>query len=160
MTNSYGIKSPSVFAKLPSFDSAAFHGLDELHLFSNIAKEIFSFISPKYCETYKYNGCESQYPFSLTKQQFHEIKLCMDESRKFIPASSFKGSWLAIELNSTKSLYRSADWLDFIVYCLPTLIASQYENNQVTTALLNLSRGIALSLQFNISEKNIQEIER
>lgn len=160
MNNNFGIKSPSIFAKLISFDSVAFHGLDELHLLSNIAKEVFSIISPKYCDTYKYTGYESQYPFSLTKQQFLEIKACMDESRRLIPASSFKGSWLSIELNSTRSLYRSVDWLDFLTYCVPTLIASQYENTEIKNALLNLSRGIALSLQFRITEENLMEIEK
>lgn len=160
MNNNFGIKLPSIFSKLSSFDSVAFHGLDELHLLSNIAKEVFSFISPKYCDTYKYTGFENQYPFALTKQQFIEIKVCMDQSRKLIPASSFKGSWLSIELNSTKSLYRSADWLDFIVYCVPTLIVSQYRNFEVQNALLDVVRGIALSLQFSISEADIKEIEK
>ena len=131
-----------------------------MHLFTNVAKEIFSMISPKYCDSFKYCSNEHLYPFSLTKQDFIEIKSSMVESRKFIPASSFKGSWIPIELNSTRSLYRSADWLDFIVYCVPTLIASKYNNAEVRNGLLNLSRGIALSLQFNISEKNIKEIEQ
>ena len=131
-----------------------------MHLFSNISKEVFSMICPKYCDTFKYCSNESLYPFSLTKQDFIDIKICMEESRRFIPASSFKGSWLSVELNSTKSLYRSADWLDFIVYCVPTLIASRYNNSEVKNGLLNLSRGIALSLQFNITEENIKEIEK
>lgn len=117
-------------------------------------------ISPKYCDLYKFSGNEPAYPFSLSKSTFIDIKACMDASRSLIPASSFKGSWLSIELNSTKSLYRSADWLDFIVYCVPTLIASQYQDASVRKAFLDLTRGIALSLQFNITESDIKEIEK
>lgn len=131
-----------------------------MHLYSNIAKELFEMISPKYCESYKFVGNQKEYPFSLPKQAFDDIKKSMEQSRQFIPASSFKSSWLALDVSNVKSCYRSADWMDFLVYCIPTIIVSQFEDVEVRNGLLNLCRGIALSLQFSITENNLKEIEK
>ena len=129
-------------------------------MFSNIAKDIFSMISPKYNQHFKYCGNEDAYPFELSNNAFNAIKQSMDASRQLIPASSFKGSWLAMEPNNVKGLYRSAEWLDWLLYCLPTLILSQFDDANVSNGFLHLVRGIALSLQFSINEKDISEIDK
>ncbi|KAI9329148.1 hypothetical protein BD770DRAFT_432719 [Pilaira anomala] len=131
-----------------------------MHLYSNIAKELFEMISPKYSESYKFIGNQKEYPFSLPEQAFDDIKKIMKQSRQFISASSFKSSWLALDVSNVKSCYRSADWMDFLVYCIPTTIASQFEDIEVRSSLLNLCPGISLSLQFSITEKNLKEIEK
>lgn len=117
-------------------------------------------LSPKYNQHFKYCGNENQYPFELSNSAFVAIKKSMDASRPLIPASCFKGSWLAMEPNNVKGLYRSAEWLDWLLYCLPTLILSQFENPQVSDGFLNLVRGIALSMQFSITSADIKEIDR
>ncbi|KAI9359034.1 hypothetical protein BD770DRAFT_386462 [Pilaira anomala] len=61
-------------------------------------------ISPKYCEPYKFIGNQKEYPFSLPKQAFDDIKKSMEQSRQYIPASSFKSSWLALDVSNVNLL--------------------------------------------------------
>lgn len=131
-----------------------------MHLFSNIAKDVFSMLSPKYNLHFKYCGKETDYPFELSNTSFTAIKKSMEGSRQLIPASCFKGSWLAMEPNNVKALYRSAEWLDWLLYCVPTLIVSQFDDTVVIDGFLNLVRGISLSLQFRITEDDIKQIDK
>lgn len=131
-----------------------------MHLYSNIAKEVFSMLSPKYNLHFKYCGKETDYPFELSNNSFTAIKKSMEGSRQLIPASCFKGSWLAMEPNNVKALYRSAEWLDWLLYCVPTLIVSQFDDTVVIDGFLNLVRGISLSLQFRITEDDIKQIDK
>jgi hypothetical protein len=160
VNNDYGIRRPNMFGKLVSFTSVAFHPIDELHLYSNIAKEVFSMMSPKYNSNFKYCGNEDKYPFQLSNASFEAIKKSMELSRPLIPSSSFKGSWLAIDQSNIKQLYRSAEWLDYLLYCVPTLIISQFQDKKIITGFLSLIRGISLSLQFTITEQNLEEIDK
>lgn len=129
-------------------------------MFSNIAKDVFSMMSPKYNSHFKYCGNEKQYPFQLSNASFEAIKKSMEGSRSLIPASCFKGSWLAIDQSNVKQLYRSAEWLDYLLYCVPTLIMSQFQDAKVISGFLSLIRGISLSLQFRITENDLKEIDR
>ncbi|KAI8058904.1 hypothetical protein BDF21DRAFT_456040 [Thamnidium elegans] len=158
--NDYGIRSPSIFGSLVSFISVAFHPIDEMHMYSNIAKDVFSMMSPKYNSHFKYCGNETEYPFQLSNSSFEAIKKSMESSRSLIPASCFKGSWLAIDQSNVKQLYRSSEWLDYLLYCVPTLIISQFKDLRVITGFLSLIRGISLSLQFRITQKDLEEIDR
>lgn len=115
---------------------------------------------PKYNLHFKYCGNESKYPFELSSAAFVSIKKSMEVSRQLIPAGTFKGSWLAMEPNNVKSVYRSAEWIDWLLYCVPTLILSQFQDRDVVTGFLNLIRGISLSLQFEIATNDLEEIDR
>lgn len=136
------------------------HPIDEMHMYSNIAKDVFSMLSPKYNQHFKYCGDELKYPFELSNAAFVSIKKSMELSRQLIPAGTFKGSWIAMEPNNVKSVYRSAEWIDWLLYCVPTLILSQFQDRDVVKGFLNLIRGISLSLQFEITTNDLEEIDR
>ncbi|KAG2191180.1 hypothetical protein INT47_001391, partial [Mucor saturninus] len=79
--NDYNINLPSVFADLVSITSVAFHPIDEMHLYSNIANDVFFMFSPKYNLHFKYCGKETDYPFELSNNSFTAIKKSMEGSR-------------------------------------------------------------------------------
>lgn len=53
---------------------------------------------------------------SQTVYVFVAIKKSVDASRPLVLASCFEGSWPAVELNSSKGLYRSSEWLASLLY--------------------------------------------
>lgn len=117
-------------------------------------------ISTRYNKPYKYLGNESQYPFELSNNAFVALAKSVAASRPLIPASSFKSSWLPLDQGNAKFLYRSSDWHDWLLYSLPTLVCSQYDDPVICKGLLSLVRGISLSLQFQITQDNLKEIEK
>lgn len=129
-------------------------------MYSNIAKSIFEMIAPKYSKQYKYLGNESEYPFELSNHAFDALAKSVAYSRQLIPASAFKGSWIKLDVNSSKSLFRSSEWHDWLLYSFPTLVCAQYDNPIIRKGFLCLVRGISLSLQFQITQENLKEIEK
>ncbi|GAA5802204.1 hypothetical protein HPULCUR_012118 [Helicostylum pulchrum] len=54
---------------------------------------------------------------------------------------------------------RSTDWILFFTKAVPVLVVSLFEDQSVRTAILALTRACALSLQWEISEAEIEEIK-
>lgn len=119
---------------------------------------MFDLICPKYNTKYKFVGNEHEYPFTLSNSAFAKIKEAMEQSREFLPSNTFKGNWLAMDINNVKSLYRSSEWHDWLLYCFPTLVCSQFEDTHVQKGFFKLIRGIALSLKFEVTASDIKEI--
>ncbi|KAG2193733.1 hypothetical protein INT47_010414 [Mucor saturninus] len=139
--NDYSFNIPNVFVDLASF-TCFFHA------------------SPKYNRHFKYCGVQPDYPFKLSNNPFTAMKKSMEGSRQLIPASCFKGCRLAMGPNNVKALYSFAEWMDWLLYCVSTLILSQFNGTVVIDGFLNLVRGITLSLQFRITEDDIKQIDK
>ena len=83
----------------------------------------------------------------------------MAKSRLFIPAGVFQGSFHPVNPLNVKGLYRSVDWTIWLVKVVPVLVVSLFEDQSVKTAILALTRACALSLQWEISKTEIEEIK-
>ncbi|KAI9327116.1 hypothetical protein BD770DRAFT_334516 [Pilaira anomala] len=159
---------PNIFCKLPSFASSSFYGLDELHLFGQgIAKFIRLLIvkvnqAPLENTTVFGKSSDgsfnmSNYTFKLSKKQLEDVGDCIEASRGKIPVS-FQGSWdnLVKKIDGA----RAVDFLDFLLYVVPTLIVPLFTKVEVRRALLFLVRGCAIGLQWETNESLIQEMEK
>lgn len=159
---------PNIFCKLPSFASSSFYGLDELHLFGQgIAKFIRLLIvkvnqAPSENTTVFGKSSDgsfnmSNYTFKLSKKQLEDVGNCIEASRGKIPVS-FQGSWdnLVKKIDGA----RAVDFLDFLLYVVPTLIVPLFTKLDVRRALLFLVRGCAIGLQWETNESLIQEMEK
>lgn len=128
-------------------------------MFSNVSKLCFDMLSPKLNTRFKFDGNEDTYPFALETADFTRIKTAMDDSLRAIPAD-FSGSFAGVNLDNVRSIYRSVDWIAWLVHVIPTIVAPLFHAREATTGFIALSRGIQLSLQWSISESEVKEIER
>ncbi|KAI9243120.1 hypothetical protein EDC94DRAFT_671936 [Helicostylum pulchrum] len=150
----YGIKKATIFGSLSTFSGSCFFGYDELHGISNVSKLFFDLLSKRYNDGFKHHGNESAYPFQLSNKQFECMNVGMAKSRLFIPAGAFQSSF-----HPVKGLYRSVDWSIWLVKVVPVLVVSLFEDQSIKTAILALTRACALSLQWEISKTEIEEIK-
>lgn len=157
--NNYNIKSPTSFGQLSTFLSIDFFMCDELHMFSNVSKLCFDLMSSRYNGRYKFAGKELKYPFSLSNDQFQAVKRSMDDSRCTIP-TDFNGSFKGMSSDNVRSLYRSVDWIAWLIYVVPTIIAPLFSDKSTRLAFISLCRGIKISLQWSITSVEVREIER
>lgn len=150
-----------MFGDLPSFLGPSFHGLDEMHLFTNVAKLLFDMISPVTNKKFKYNGKESTYPFLFNHSKHGPlIKASVNSSRSSIPPN-FHGSFHGVDMSQgTRGQYRSVDWLDWLRYILPNLITPVLNDRRAAEALDSLVYAITLAMQWKITEKQIKIIEK
>ena len=149
---------------LPSFTGASFFGLDELHLIARgIGRHFWELINVANTKNTisfytKPNGTQSAdvYPFFISKPNLKRIGECITQARKTIPVS-FQGSFYNV-LEKTEGT-RAVDWLDFLLYIVPTLVVPYLPTVGSKKATLSLIKGCALSLQWNISTLQIEEIK-
>jgi hypothetical protein len=76
---------------------------------------------------------------------------------KFIPVS-FEGSFEDI-IGNTEGV-RAVDWLDFLLYVVPTWVVPLIEGTACKKALLSLVRGCSIALQWDLTEQLIEEIDK
>ncbi|GAA5804830.1 hypothetical protein HPULCUR_010338 [Helicostylum pulchrum] len=78
------------------------------------------------------------------------------KSRKYIP-TSFQGSFDNV-IEKTDGT-RHVDWLDILLSCIHTIVVPYIEDAATKKALLSLVKGCALSLQWNLTEHMLNEIQ-
>lgn len=157
----WGVQKRNMFGDLPTFLGPSFHGLDEMHLFTNVAKLIFDMLSPLQNSNFKFKGNEAEYPFLFNHSKYGPlIKLSTDISRKTIPPD-FHGSFNGVDLSKkTRGQYRSVDWLDWLRYILPTLVTPRLYDKEAAEALNSLAYAITIAMQWNITESQVKMIEK
>ncbi|OAD75362.1 C2H2-type zinc finger transcription factor [Phycomyces blakesleeanus NRRL 1555(-)] len=98
----------------------------------------------------------TEYPFHIPRADLVTIGNCITSSRKYIP-TSFQGSFdnVFAKIDGT----RAVDWLDFLLYLVPTLVMPYLPNRAVKTALLSLVKGCALTLQWMLTSELLDEME-
>jgi hypothetical protein len=82
----------------------------------------------------------------------------MDESRKDIP-THFNSSWKGINFANSKSIYRSIEWIEMLLYCAPSIISPRFKDQETTIHVNKLIRASLLAIQWEISEENLKEIK-
>ena len=157
-----GINKPSLFSHLSSFNGSTFFGLDEMHLIARgIGKLVYDLTTttiskdhPFYFDT---SDAFSTYPFYITASDLNVIGTCITNSRKFIPVS-FQGSFQNV-IQSIEGM-RAVDWLDYLLYIVPTIVVPCLPNEDSRKAMLALVRGCALALQWELNEQDINDLDR
>ena len=155
----YGIKSPTPFGQLVTFAGTSSFGFDELHGISNVSKMFFDMVSPRYSDPYKYYGRESEYIFELGRNDFVSMQSSINASRQYIPTGTFQGSWQGVNPANVKSLYRSVDWIEWFLYVVPTLLVPCFRDTELRKAVLGLVRGCALSMNWEITTTDLNDID-
>jgi hypothetical protein len=157
----------SAVASLQTFSGPHFFGLDEMHLLGHgLAKVIFNLCQPiskniyaNARDTYRHNTTPD-YPFSLddhnTKYNITKIGKDMLSSKPDIPLSFFHGNWDNIEQHQSA---RAVDWMDFLLFVVPTHIIPSLHHPEAREKLKNLIISIHLCLRWELCESDIRFIE-
>ncbi|OAD76898.1 hypothetical protein PHYBLDRAFT_165396 [Phycomyces blakesleeanus NRRL 1555(-)] len=161
---SKNIYQPSVYTQLSTFSGSSFFALDELHLIARgIGKLVYDLITvtltkeTKFYYTHPDNTLNTtEYPFHIQRADLVTIGNCITSSRKYIP-TSFQGSFdnVFAKIDGTCAV----DWLDFLLYLVPTLVVPYLPNRAVKTALLSLMKGCVLALQWTLTSELFDEME-
>ncbi|OAD69424.1 hypothetical protein PHYBLDRAFT_172669 [Phycomyces blakesleeanus NRRL 1555(-)] len=158
------IYQPSIYTQLSTFSESSFFALDKLHLIARgIRKLVYDLITvtltkeTKFYYTHLDNTLNTtKYPFHIPRADLVTIGNCITSSRKYIP-TLFQGSFdnIFAKIDDT----RAVDWLDFLLYLVPTLVVPYLPNRAVKTALLSLVKGCALALQWTLTSELLDEME-
>ncbi|OAD65390.1 hypothetical protein PHYBLDRAFT_176157 [Phycomyces blakesleeanus NRRL 1555(-)] len=161
---SKNIYQPSIYTQLSTFSESSFFALDELHLIARgIGKLVYDLITvtltkeTKFYYTHPDNTLNTiEYPFHIPRADLVTIGNCITSSQKYIP-TSFQGSFdnVFAKINGIHAV----DWLDFLLYLVPTLVVPYLPNRAVKTALLSLVKGCALALQWTLTSELLDEME-
>ncbi|OAD81231.1 hypothetical protein PHYBLDRAFT_73842 [Phycomyces blakesleeanus NRRL 1555(-)] len=141
---SKNIYQPSIYTQLSTFSGSSFFALDELHLIARgIGKFVYDLITvtltkeTKFYYTHPDNTLNTtEYPFHIPRADLVTIGNCITSSRKYI-FTSFQGSFDNVFAKIDGTL--TVDWLDFLLYLVPTLFVPYLPNRAVKTALLSLT---------------------
>ncbi|CEP15408.1 hypothetical protein [Parasitella parasitica] len=132
--SSLGYNGVSLFTQFSSFSGPQMFSLEELHLLCR--------------------GVSSQMLQLLTVLK--DIGKQIEKTRSFIPVA-FDGAFQDIvqKIRGT----RAVDYLDIALYIIPTLFVPEMTNSQAAKAIMKLTRGISLSLQWELTERTLNEID-
>ena len=97
------------------------------------------------------------YPFYISKQDLAKIATSISNSTKYIP-TSFQGNFENV-ISSSESA-RAVDWLDFLLYVVPTTVVPCLPSDKCKKAVLSLVRGCSLALQWKLTEEDIDALDR
>ena len=153
---------------MSTFSGSSMFGLDELHLIARgIGKHVYELITvanlPASQGSIFYYTNEdgtknsADYPFYINRNDLKSIGESIVKSRKYIP-TSFQGSFDNV-IEKTDGT-RHVDWLDILLSCVHTIVVPYIEDAATKKALLSLVKGCALSLQWNLTEHMLNEIQR
>ena len=158
---------PVIFARLPTYSGPSFFGLDEMHLLGQGMGRLIhnliittcmttghtKYMHKKDDDTFNMSG----YSFAVVKKDLLEVGKCIEASRSKIPVS-FQGSWDNLIVKTDGA--RAVDFLDFLLFVIPTLIVPLFRNTSARRALLSLVKGCAIALQWELDESMIKEMEK
>ncbi|OAD71751.1 hypothetical protein PHYBLDRAFT_72820 [Phycomyces blakesleeanus NRRL 1555(-)] len=150
--------------ELSTFSRSSFFALDELHLVARgIGKHIYNLITVSLTKETKFfythpddTLSTTEYPFFIPRTGLVTIGNCITSSRPYISVL-FQGSFDNVFsiIDSTHAV----DWLDFLLYIVPTLVVPFLPNRAVKTAVLSLVKGCALTLQWTLTSELLDEMD-
>lgn len=110
-----------------------------------------------YTETTDHTVILDNYPFYISKDKLTAIGNSISNSRQYIP-TSFQGSFENIICRCDG--VRAVDWLDYLLYIVPTIVVPCLSGDSCKKAVLSLVRGCALALQWELNEDDINALDR
>lgn len=153
--------APSLLTDIPTFDGVSFFLGDEMHLIGRgISALVYNLLNPKSCAKFKSLDSTKKYTFELkfetkTQQEIMEmIGSLTKESRRYIPPA-FEGNWEGIG-----GFSRAVDYVDFLLYVVPTIVLPLVKSRPAQMALMNLVNGCSIALQWSISPADVIKMDR
>ncbi|KAI7873642.1 hypothetical protein K492DRAFT_111484, partial [Lichtheimia hyalospora FSU 10163] len=145
-----GQRQVTLFADLPTFHGASFFPMDIMHMLGQgIAKQFWALISDD-----KYNGEENSNPLSLPVVQCKtigvEVANCRSLSKDF---SRDCGN-----VYTRSGYYRAIDWLHFMMYLVPTIVA-RYFDGETRNAILQLIHVYHIACKRELTEDDVMLME-
>ncbi|KAJ1912845.1 hypothetical protein H4219_005447, partial [Mycoemilia scoparia] len=146
---SFNINHSNSFTDLTLFSGPQFFGLEELHLFGHgVARTLWKIFKGEFGNTNR---------MRLANNQISIISKSMKKSRAQIP-TTFYGIEKDIEIHS--GYFRGVDWLDFLIYIVPSLVLEFLSDDLDKRAIAHLVKGCSLALKWEISKPEIEEMEK
>ncbi|CEP06931.1 hypothetical protein, partial, partial [Parasitella parasitica] len=111
----------------------------------------------KFFHKYKDGTFEvGEYPFYIPRHVLKDIGKQIEKTRSFIPVA-FHGAFQDIvqKIRGT----RAVDYLYIALYIISTLFVPETTNSQAAKAIMKLTRGISLSLQWEFTERTLSDID-
>jgi hypothetical protein len=128
-----------------------------MHLFGqNLARRLREYFRP-YPERNVLPDVETRnYPFLLINNRtMKHVGQDMVLSRPLL-AGHFDGNWTDISSGSS----RAVDWLDFLLYALPTLVIPYLQNKKTKEILNNLVIACHLSLRWEVRPEDMDFVRK
>jgi hypothetical protein len=148
----------SLFTTLSTFTGTPFFLCDEMHLIGRgISILCFNLISPQNNEKFKSSSDEYTFDFQDVFRRAKPMEKISDHinmSRINIP-TSFQGSW-----DGLQGFNRAVDWLDYLLYAIPTLVVPRLKHQRSKKAIMDLVNGCAIALQWNITQTDLENMNR
>lgn len=149
----YGITSLSWFFDVHTLDFPASFGLDAMHLFSNVAKHMWSLwtgtlLAPDYED-------ESVSPYCLNSAQQESIGANMRAAARTIPVSV---SRTPRDISRHSSSFKATEWFEFIlIYSIP-LLQDRLPSYALDT-WLQFVKGVKLALKVELTMDEVMVLE-
>ncbi|KAG2204467.1 hypothetical protein INT47_005258 [Mucor saturninus] len=171
-----GINIEPLFTSLPTFTHPTFFALEELHLIGQgIAKHVFELLTVLMKKTYnkaialRYAPTEGEleeenitsaidlhFTFGISKDKLIKIGNFIKLSRPTVP-TTFSSKWENPIEQSVGN--RGVDWIDFLVYMVPTAFVPALLHNNVKKPLLVLCKPCAVALKWRITREDLPMIK-
>lgn len=147
-----------VISSLSTFTGTSFFLGDEMHLIGRgLGTLVYNLLDPKKNKKFReFITQDAQYTFGLNARDDTIIKKIdekVKQSRVYIP-SAFEGTW-----DGGVGIGRAVDYLDFLLYIVPTIVLPLVQNNETKCALMELVEGCSIALQWRISRRDITKMK-
>lgn len=172
-----GINIEPLFVSLPSFTHPTGFALEDLHLVGQgLAKHVFDLLTVSMNKSY--NKCialrytpsqdeledegiasASNWPFTfdIPKEKLIEIGKLVELSRATVP-STFNSKWEnPIEQSGGN---RGVDWIDFLLYMVPTVFVPALEHDHARKPLLFLTKVCAVALKWRVTQDDLSMMKK
>lgn len=153
--------SPPSITSLLTFNGSMFYSLDEMHLLSEgLSKQINNFMHYQHNSKYIPESClDINYTFAYKDDVRVAtingiINKKITNSAKFIP-TSFQGSW-----NEINGYYRAVDWLDYLLYIVPTIVFPYLKHQNTKDNLMELINGCTIALQWSLTSVQVNRMNK
>ncbi|SAM09683.1 hypothetical protein [Absidia glauca] len=149
----------SAVARLPTFTGPHFFGLDEMHMIGHgLSKMLLALFQPSQSNPMVVDGDNRRnYPFFLGPLMMSSVGQDMLCSQPDIPESFFNGIW--DDIDKYPGSARAVDWMDFLLFAVPTLIVPSLHHSDARQVINNLIKSIHLCLSWKLSSARISFIK-
>lgn len=166
-----------LFSALPTFQHPTCYSLEELHAVGQgAAKHVYELVTVSMNKSYnkaiplKYAPTQEEldeegitsaadwpYTFDIPKNKLVEIGELIEMSRSTVP-STFSSKWEnPIEQSGGN---RGVDWIDFLLYMVPTVFVPALTNNNAKKPLLLLAKACAVALKWKITQDDLSMMKK
>lgn len=144
-----------LITSLPTFmGTFSFFG-DELHMIGHgLGHMVYNLFDPQENKKFKVEGSRN-YTFEFVQPNFFKtIGDLIKESKSSNP------TLFNFTFDAKKGCYRAVDWQFFLLHIVPAVIVPQLKNPDARKALTALVNACAISLQYSITRRELEEMKK